>query len=280
MVLKVFLVMLLSSLNLASALETSESPLLVVDVGNTRSKVALLQGEVILHQASFLTHNQEQYNQLIPWLRREFSALDRLSHIAVSSVVPHRNHFWYEVSTSLNCSLFLLSAETSSSLLTFTVDDPSQVGADRIAGLLGAKKLYPNQDLVIVDMGTAITLNFLTSSGFYLGGAIFSGFQTSIDHLTQTAALLSSTPIASIPLTVGKNTQDQLKLNLYFYHAGLKHLIPEMAYQAFGDHGLYKIIGTGGDAPLFASFNLFDVIEPDLKLIGIREAFIASQGAL
>jgi type III pantothenate kinase len=276
MVLRV-LMMIIASTNLALSIDTPYASTLVVDVGNTRTKVAYFEDNHLVHQSFFPTHDTNAYNQLSQWLETEFTALPTITHIALSSVVPPLNHFWVEACQFIKKPLYVLSPSLVSSQLTFDIDNPQQLGADRIAGLLGAQQRYPGEHVVTVDMGTAITLNFLTRSGCYVGGAILNGMQTSINHLTEMAALLPKISLTPTPLKVGKNTTDQMQLNLHFYKAGIKNLITEMAPLAFGHGQPFKIIGTGGDAPLMKDFGLFDVIEPDLKLHGVLQAFRAHQ---
>ncbi len=258
---------------LACALEDPSLSLLAIDLGNTRTKVALFKGDQIDYQSAYLTHDGTA-KSLLPWLKEKFSTLETVSHLALSSVVPIYDSYWVDLSKALNIPLFTISA-TTVPWLSFEIDNPSQMGADRIAGLLGARKNYPHDHIVTVDMGTAITLNFLTKEGCYKGGAILPGLQTSIQSLTEKTAQLASISLTPSPLSLGKNTHDQMQLNVHLYKAGIKTLVQEMAPQAFGPNSLYKIIGTGGDAPLFQALGLFDVIEPDLKLHGVQQAFLA-----
>lgn len=124
-------------------------------------------------------------------------------------------------------------------------------------------------------MGTATTINLLTKDRRYIGGAILTGLQTSMDGLTQATSLLPKIKIVPSKLKVGTSTLDQLQLNFHFYRAGLESLIKELAQQGFGTSEPYMIIGSGGYADKFTHEKLFDKVHPDLKLLGIYQVALA-----
>lgn len=263
---------MLTSLTLPHA--PSPSTLLVVDLGNTRTKVALFEGDKIVQQNSFLTHDEAHYQTLIPWLKKEHLLLTSTTHIALSSVVPSRTSSWQMASQQLEIPLFSLSGLKACRHISFTIEEPDKIGADRIAGLLGGQKRYPQENLIIIDMGTAITLNVLTKTGLYLGGAILTGLQKAFSSLIQATALLPEMSLTPGPIKIGQTTHEQLDLMIPFYLAGLKELVSKMAVEGFGDAASYKIIGTGGDAFLLKEAGLFNVIDQDLKLLGVWQAFL------
>lgn len=247
--------------------------IMVVDIGNTRTKVAVFTQDKLSHSGAFSTNESWPANKIHQWMLKQFKQLPPINCIIVSSVVPSKNNIWQELSQQLSAPVFFITAANTPGI-TFNTESPNDLGADRIAGLVGAATLHPNTNLVIVDMGTATTINLLTRDKTYLGGAILTGAQTSINGLTSATALLPSVTLKPTPIKVGKNTHDQLQLNFNFYSLGLKEMIKRLAQQAFGEDSTYKIIGTGGYAQKFENEKIFDHIQPGLKLLGARQIYL------
>jgi type III pantothenate kinase len=247
--------------------------LLVIDLGNTLTKIALFDHNGLHYQTSFLTKQTPASEKLLKWLNLEFQDMPLIEAIAISSVVPSYNYYWRDLAKQLNRPIFFLSPETTFPII-LNLEEPLAMGADRLAGLIGAQKLFPQENVVVVDMGTATTINLLTKENIHPGGAILAGLQTSLNNLMQATALLPTIQLQHTPLRIGKNTKDQLRLNFHFYMAGLKSLSMELAKNVFGPSAPYKVIGTGGYAVRLANLDFFDCYEPDLKLIGIHQAYL------
>lgn len=246
---------------------------MVVDIGNTRTKVVIFTQDKLTHSGAFSTKEPWPANKIHQWMLKQFKHLPQINCVIISSVVPSKNKIWQELGQQLDAPVFFITA-TNTPGITFSTESPNDLGSDRIAGLVGAAILYPNTNLVIVDMGTATTINLLTQNKIYLGGAILTGAQTSVNGLTSATALLPSVNLKPAPLKVGKNTHDQLQLNFNFYSLGLKEIIKRLAQQAFEGNSTYKIIGTGGYAQKFKNEKIFDHIQLDLKFLGARQIYL------
>ncbi|KXU38100.1 hypothetical protein AXK11_01290 [Cephaloticoccus primus] len=183
---------------------------------------------------------------------------------------------------------------------------PAQLGADRLAAALGARKLYPQQNLIVVDCGTATTLTFISRDGVLLGGAILPGLGLWADALARATAQL---PKVTLPKTahsaarspqtartvakvrahapaqpqplpaVATDTAGAIRAGLLYGHAGaIRALVQRGSRDAFGPRDANAqpiVIGTGGQAPLLAAESDFTVSEPALTLHGLQ-AFAAS----
>ncbi len=192
-----------------------------------------------------------------------------VKQIAVCSVVP-------EVVYSLrgacmkyfNINPFLLQAGVKTGL-KIKYRNPLEVGADRIANSIAATHLYPQKNVIIVDLGTATTFCAVTNEKDYLGGSIVAGMRISMESLENKTAKLPSVEITSMHEALGRSTVESIQSGLYYGHLGtIRELCDRIARECFQGEKPF-VIGTGGFAYLFDKEKIFDVILPDLVLKGM-----------
>lgn len=156
--------------------------------------------------------------------------------------------------------------------LKISYKDPKEVGADRIADAIGAIKLYPGRNLIIVDFGTATTVCATTKEREFLGGNIIPGVRLAMDALEENTAQLPSVEIVPVSTAIGRTTIESIQGGLFWSNVGMvRELVTRMSAEVFADDAP-MVIGTGGFAHLFDSERLFDAVVPDLILVGLREA--------
>jgi type III pantothenate kinase len=148
------------------------------------------------------------------------------------------------------------------------IDNPGEVGADRLLNALAAHQQYRGP-LVVVDFGTATTFDVVDADGAYLGGVIAPGINLSIEALHQAAAMLPRTGIGRPQSVIGRSTIPAMKSGIYWGYVGL---IEGLLARIEGEFGApLKAIATGGLAPLFAEATMkLTKIDPDLTLDGLR----------
>ena len=150
--------------------------------------------------------------------------------------------------------------------------DPKEVGADRIADAMGALKLYPQRNLIVIDFGTATTVCGITKNREFLGGNIIPGVRLAMEALEEKTAQLPSVEIVAMRTAIGKSTVESIQSGLFWSNVGMvKELIARMTAEVFADAPPI-VIGTGGFAHLFDQVNLFDDVVSDLILVGLQEA--------
>ena len=249
---------------------------LCLDVGNSQVYAGLFNadGDIALRfrQYSGKGVSADEYGVFLKATLREngFNP-DAVQRIAVCSVVPDRIY-----SIRRACSKYfgieplLLQAGVKTGL-KIGYRNPLEVGADRIANAVAAVERYPRQNCIIVDLGTATTLEAVAADKSYLGGAIAPGLRLSMEVLEQNTARLPAVEIALPEHACGRSTVESIQSGLYYGHLGLmRELISRIQQEAFpdADHPPL-VIGTGGFAHLFGSAGIFDHIEPDLVLEGL-----------
>lgn len=202
-----------------------------------------------------------------------------IEQIALCSVVP-------EVIYSLRSCCrkyfgldpFILRAGVKTGL-RIRYRNPLEVGADRIANAVGATHLYPDRHLIVIDFGTATTFNVVHANRDYLGGIILPGLRIAMEALEKNTARLPTVEIERPGALVGRSTIECIQSGLYFGHlAMVKALSQDIRTEAFNGEPA-MVIGTGGFSRLFEQEHLFDLLLPDLILIGLERALALNEGA-
>lgn len=192
--------------------------------------------------------------------------------VAICSVVPQA---LYPVRSAclkyFHCEPFVLQAGVKTGLKV-KYRNPHEVGADRIAGAIGATLRRPATNLIVVDCGTATTLDVVTAGGDYLGGAILPGVGISVETLAGRTAKLPTVEITRPGAALGRSTIESIQSGVYHGHAGaIRRLLDELTREVFAGEAC-GVIGTGGFARLLEPEQLFDEVVPELVLLGLKHA--------
>jgi len=150
-----------------------------------------------------------------------------------------------------------------------TIDNPKQVGADRLVTALGAVLTYPG-NLIIIDSGTATTFDVVSKERIFEGGIISPGINLSVRALHEAAAQLPRIAIQKPERVVGTDTISAMQSGIFWGYIGLIDGLVERIKKEDGRD--FTVIGTGGVASLFegASENI-DVYDQDLTINGLLE---------
>jgi type III pantothenate kinase len=248
--------------------------LLAVDAGNTNIVFALFEGGEVRARWRMATDPRRTGDEYAVWLTQllaleglERSAVDR---VIISIVVPRALHNLEVLSTKYFGVEPLIAGRAPVEWgMDLDVEEPQSLGADRAVNAIAAHALHEG-DLIVVDFGTASTIDWIDYRGAYKGGIIAPGINLSLDALVSAAAKLPRIAIEA-PATnsvVGRNTVDQMNIGIYWgYVALIEGLITRMKAE-IGRPA--KVIATGGLAVLFEQqTDVFDAVEPDLTLRGL-----------
>ncbi len=250
--------------------------ILSLDVGNTQVYGGVFDGPlghekmlISFRRSSRQGSSSDEVGVFLRMVIRENGiAPAKIKQIVLCSVVP-------EVIYSLrgacqkyfNITPFILQAGVKTGL-RIKYRNPLEVGADRIANAIAATHLYANQNLIVVDLGTATTFCAVTKEKDYLGGAIIAGLKLSMEALESKTAKLPSVEIVSRNEVLGQSTVESLQSGLYYGHLGaMREIISRIMHECFKGEKSF-IIGTGGLSSLFEKEKLFNAIIPDLVLKG------------
>jgi type III pantothenate kinase len=148
-------------------------------------------------------------------------------------------------------------------------DSPRDVGADRVCDVVAAMQCYGPPPFIIVDLGTGLVFDAVTKDGDYLGGAIAPGIHVAAEALASRAAKLYPVELTRPATAIGKNTVSAVQSGLVFGYVALIEGMVGRFKAELGPEA--KVIGTGGWATFFAKeTDIFDVVDPDLTLQGLR----------
>ena len=250
--------------------------ILTIDVGNTSTACGLFEDDKCVLRFRRATDINSSSDEIGIFLR---SALrengydwQKIQKIGCCSVVPAVNH-----SLSRACvkylghePLFIQAGIKTGLKLRYS--NPKEIGADLIAAAMGAVAEYPDKNLIIIDMGTAITAELVSKNKEFLGGIIMPGLKISVDALAGGTANLTSVEIMKPEHVYGSSTTEAIQAGLYYGTAGA---VKEFCYLFKKNvfHGEDTvIIGTGGFARSFEDYKLFDEIIPGLVLAGVKKA--------
>ena len=254
--------------------------LLTIDVGNTQTVLGLFDGEEIVEHWRISTDARRTADEMAvllqglmgmhPLLGEELG--DGIDGIAVCSTVPSVLHELREVTRRYYGDVPSVLVEPGIKTgVPILMDNPKEVGADRIINALAAVHLYGGP-CVVVDFGTATTFDAVSSRGEYVGGAIAPGIEISVDALGVKGAQLRKIEVARPRSVIGKNTVEAMQAGIVFGFAGqVDGVVSRMARELADDPEEVRVIATGGLAPMvLGEASLIDEHEPWLTLIGLR----------
>lgn len=246
--------------------------LLAVDIGNTSVHVGVWDGEQ-LHATFRLGTDVERLpdEYAIMLLGLLATAGIQPAHIhdcAITSTVPLLTQNITELVRRYFHVVPLVVGSGVRTGIRILYDNPRDVGADRIVDAVAALRLY-QPPLVVVDCGTATVFDAVSREGDYLGGAIAPGVALSAEALFARASKLYRVELEGPRSAIGKNTVHAMQSGIMFGYAGLVEGIVARFKAELG--GEARVIGTGGYAARIARETpVFDAVNPDLTLIGLR----------
>jgi type III pantothenate kinase len=230
-----------------------------VDVGNTMVKIGFFKEDKLLKSISFTTDEKKTDDEYFALIKQQMNingiALDSELHVIYASVVPSINVHLISALTSLfNVEILVLSNGVKTGL-PMKVDNPSEVGSDLIADVVGAKTKY-GYPLLVADLGTATKILLVDKDGFFSSATLTPGISISADILSKKGEMLPSVSLLAPKKLVARNTIDAMNVGIVYGHAfmvsGLiNKLEEELGYKC-------KKILTGGGA-----IHIKDIIEGD-----------------
>ena len=156
-------------------------------------------------------------------------------------------------------------------------DNPSEVGADRIANAVAVSNLYPNSSSIVVDFGTATTFDIVNSKREFLGGIIAPGVNTQIKSLNSSTSKLPKIDVNISRAAIGRNTTDAILSGVIRGSACMIEGLLEQCKEELG--GKVITVATGGYSGLIASYmkSSFDYVCPTLTLYGLSCIYYAQK---
>lgn len=255
--------------------------ILCLDIGNTHICGGVFQDDKLLLRFRHATYSGITSDQLGVFLkniiRENNFSFEQITAIAFCSVVPSIDYsFRSACKKYFQLDPFILQIGVKTAIKIKT-QNPNEIGADIIAGIMAATDFYPQKNLIILDLGTVTTIAAASKNKEFLGVAFIPGMLTTMSALQTCAAKLFPVEIIKPQKAIGRSTIESIQSGLFFGQLGaIKEITGRITQEVFSQE-MSLLIATGGFAHLFKNEQIFNYIEPDLVLHGIRLAYNLNQ---
>ena len=249
--------------------------LLCADIGNSHTVLGLVSEGTVLDHWRVATDERrtaDEWAVLLKGLLRESTVAHRLNGIAVCATVPAVLHEWRDMLVRHYGTLPNVVVEPGVRTgVPVLMDNPREVGADRVVNALAAASLYEGPSIV-VDFGTATTFDVVSPRGEYVGGAIAPGIDISLEALGRRGAQLRKVELLRPRTVIAKNTVEALQSGMvYGFASQVDGIVARMIAELGVPPESVNVIATGGLAPIVvAECSSFTDHQPWLTLLGLE----------
>lgn len=246
--------------------------LLTVDIGNTNITLGVFDDNVIVHSWRLSTENtrtEDEYGVFLKNLLRETNLDTKVTKAIISSVVVQlTERLAIALKKYMGIDSLIISHKLKTNVILKT-DNPSQIGADRIANACAAAKLYKTP-AIVVDFGTATSFDIVNKNHEFIGGIITAGMKIQAEALSSKTSKLPKLNIEASENVIGQNTIEAMLSGIVRGHAAMIDGLIEECEKELGSKAI--IIATGGYSSVISKYlkRKFDYINPDLTLIGMK----------
>jgi type III pantothenate kinase len=249
--------------------------LLVIDVGNSHTVLGLYEGDALKGHWRVNTSHYRTADELrvlcTMLLQLEGFSPKQVSGCCISSVVPQLNHDLLKVCRDAFGLDALMVGPGVKTGLVLLCDNPHEVGADRIVNAVGALEVCSGP-LVIIDFGTATSLDVVSERSEWCGGVIVPGVEVSANALSERCAKLPKVEIAVPSKVIGTNTVNCIRSGLTYGYASLVDGLVDQIAEEMGCAP--TVVATGGFAGTIAPISRrINRVEPDLTLRGLKTIY-------
>ena len=247
--------------------------LLAIDTGNTETVFAVFaKDDSLIGEWRISTKPQRTADEYAVWLDHlmTLKGIDRRNFTAaiISTVVPATQFNLKNLCrTYFDVDPLIVGDEAVNLGLRVLIDQPSEVGADRLVNSIAAYKAYGGP-LIVVDFGTATTFDVIDAGGNYRGGIIAPGVNLSVEALQMAAAKLPRVAIAKPNKVIGTNTVGAMESGVFWGYVSMIEGMVKRIRSEFGSD--LQVVATGGLAALFEdAVPEFSHVDADLTLSGL-----------
>ena len=247
--------------------------ILGIDVGNTNIKYGVFDGERIaasFRVSSRLSRTADEYGAvLVNLLKDKGIEKTDIDGIIMSSVIPPLNYTICHMCEYFFGKTPLMVGPGIKTGLNVKVENPKEVGADRIVNSVSAYNKYGGP-IVVIDFGTATTFNVIDENGALTGGVIAPGVKTALESLVHNTAQLPMIELDAPESVIGKNTKSSMQAGIIFGFSGLVDNIINKIKRKLNKTDL-TVVATGGLGEIIAKeASCIDKVDRTLTLDGLR----------
>lgn len=254
--------------------------LLAVDVGNSQTHLGVFAGRDLAHEWRAYTDSRRTPDELALLFGNFLELADlsfsrEITGVVISSVVPRATKNLREMTHKyFGFSPVVVEPKTKSGIDVTSYTNP--VGADRVANAVGAHDRWPDETVVVVDFGTAITVDAINAEGRFLGGAIAPGVDAAATALYASTALIAPVELKAPGVAIGTSTAKGVEAGVVF---GIAALTDGLIDRIVAEAGDAHVVATGGSAGLVVEHcRRIDTVDPTLTLNGLRIIYDRNTG--
>jgi type III pantothenate kinase len=245
--------------------------ILAVDVGNTQTVAGLFDGDALVAHWRVSSDAAITADELAVKLGGllDLAGFDDsdVEHVIVGSVVPRLTDAWAEVAAMISGEPAMIVGPGLRTGLPIRYDNPHEVGADRIVNGVAAVAEF-GAPVLVVDFGTATTIDVIDADGGYLGGTIAPGLETSAEALFRKAARLSTVDLVAPDAVIGHNTRASVQSGLVLGQAAMVDGLVRRTWAELGTET--RVVATGGLAERMSTLcDTITDVDVDLTLKGL-----------
>lgn len=248
--------------------------LLAIDIGNTKTALGVFKEDKLIAKWRIATdtkRTEDEYSVVLDGLFKLHNSLKckDIDSALIASVVPHLEGILIKSIQQICPGIVVKTVNSKLNLgIKNLYENPDEVGADRLANAVGGQRLF-GLPIIIVDFGTATTIDVVDREGNYIGGVILQGLEMTADALFTRTAKLPRIPISIPNKVIGTTTVKSIQSGICFGVVGavdslVERIWSELGYQA-------QVVATGGYSKMLSSVSrTINEVEPYLTLYGLK----------
>ena len=246
--------------------------LLVIDIGNTNITIGLYNKQELINTYPLTTwfkRTSDEYGFMITHFLQTSDVLaNDIEAVVIARVVPKIMHsFTNSIRRYIHKEPMIVGPGIKTGI-AIKMDNPREMGADRIVDAVGAHYTYGG-DILVIDFGTATTFEYINEKGEYLGGCITPGIEISTQALTSNTAKLPEVEIKAATKILSTNTIAGMQAGIFFGYVGQTEYIVKKFKEETGKD--LKVIATGGLGRIISeNTDCIDIYDPELTFKGLR----------
>jgi type III pantothenate kinase len=253
--------------------------LLAIDIGNTNITLGMFKDKELRATWRIATGIHRMADEyvviLLSLLRQQGLDAPDVTKVSMCSVVPPLTAIFEELCQRyFHVSPLVVRAGVKTGV-RIRMDNPAEVGADRIADAAAAHHLYGGP-VIVIDLGTATTFGIVSKEGDYIGGIVATGISTAAEALFTRTAQLPRVELTRPERAIGTNTITAMQSGIVYGYASLVEGMLARIEKELGEKA--RVVATGGYAELIAKETpVIDVVNKDLTLVGLRLIYMMNR---